>query len=280
VISPVVNRLTDRNDNAFVAGFFNSVDLYAPGGGIEAGATNQGEIVYVLAADPDSIYSRGHTVAFLRQENVSTLAHEFQHLISFSVRIFEQGGRTQVIWLEEGMAHLAEDLNGLNESNLRRAALYLSDPSLISLEDNRAPTNQRGGIFLMLRWLGDRFGDEIFEGLVNSRCSGRPCIEAITGEDFYTTSADFLATLFLSGRGITQDPTYQLDILDSIYNDPLDPVALPVTNATAGGGPVSGAVRRTSGAFILFTNTATPQMTFTIDANSTSRMRTVFVRTR
>lgn len=276
LVSPVVNRLTPAGSTSFIGGFFLSIDLYSPGGVIPAGTTNETEIFYVLAADPNGHWGNKFSTAFVAQENVKTIAHEYQHLISISFRLLTYGiAYLQGTWLEEGMSHMAEDLNGINGSNVGRANLYLADPGNVSLENDAAPLEQRGGIYLFMRYLGDRFGNGIYKSLLQSRCVGRPCIEAITGEYFYDTVGDFLATLYLSGKDITSDERYRFTSIDLEQF-----AAVRVTSLTVGEAMAAGTVKRTAGDFFLFTNDATPVSTFTLSADAKAGVRTLVVRTQ
>ncbi|HEU4928222.1 MAG TPA: IPT/TIG domain-containing protein, partial [Candidatus Krumholzibacteria bacterium] len=199
LITPVVNRLTPGGSGGFIAGFFLAVDLYAEGQ-VPAGTTNHAEIFYLLAADPQAQWGNPFPIAFTADENVSTTAHEHEHMISFSHRIFNQGGATQVTWLEEGMAHMAEALNGFHDANQGRADIYMQGPAGTSLEHATANLPQRGGIYLFLQLMVDRYGADILKDIVQSRCSGRPCVESATGRGFYDLVAEFLAALFVSGK--------------------------------------------------------------------------------
>ncbi len=216
LITPVVNRMTPANSNGFIAGFFLSIDLYAPPQ-VPAGTTNHAEIFYVLASDPTAEFNPGippFPIAFTADENIGTIAHEHEHMISFSHRIFQEGGVTQVTWLEEGMAHMAEYLNDRHDANIKRADTYLQNPGAVSLEDNSTPLNQRGGIFLFLRLMADRYGTDILKDIVQSKCTGRACIKNVTGRDFYDLVPEFLAALYVSGKGITADPRFNFTSID------------------------------------------------------------------
>lgn len=283
VVSGIINALpgTDPewDGSYFIGGFFLPIDLFRAGqSGVQEGTTNEAEVVYLLASDPNGDYLSGLKLSreFAASENLQTLAHEFEHLISFSFRFFSYGLSTaQQTWLEEGMAHMAEDLVGRNDANIARAGKYLRVPGAVSLEHDGAPIEQRGGIYLFLRYLGDRFGEGIYRSLLQSRCVGRPCIEAITGENFYDTVADFLAALHLSGRGITDDERYNFRSID------LDDFqALLVRNWTVGSPRLTGEVVRTSGSFYLFTNPGAGDGEFIFTGESGMGLRTVIVRTR
>ena len=208
-------------------------------------------------------------------ENKQTLVHEFEHLISFSYRLFNFGfSAVQKTWLEEGMAHMAEDLVGRNDSNVGRGGRYLDDPGAISLEHDSAPINQRGGIYLFLRYLGDRFGENIYKQILQNRCAGRACIESITGENFYTTFADFMATLYLSGKGITSDSKYDYTSIDLGDFRPL------LVGTGTVGDQESGMIFRTSGDFYTITNPGGSEGEFTFAQSSGMGLRTVVVRTK
>jgi len=216
LITPVVNRMTPGGSGGFIAGFFLSIDLYSPPQ-VPAGTTNQSEIFYLLAADPAAFWGNPFPIAFTAAENISTTAHEHEHMISFSERIFNQGGTRQETWLEEGMAHMAEDLNGFHDANMGRTNLYLQDPAGVSLEDASANLEQRGGIYLFLRLLVDRYGaanPDMLKDIVQSRCSGRSCIQNVTGRNFYDLASEFFAALYLSGQGITADPRFNFTSID------------------------------------------------------------------
>ncbi len=240
LITPVVNRMTPPGSGGFIAGFFLSIDLYAAGQ-VPSGTTNHAEIFYVLASDPTAIWGNPFPVAFTADENIGTIAHEHEHMISFSHRIFNEGGVTQETWLEEGMAHMAEDLNDRHDANIDRADIYMQDPGGVSLEDQFAPLDQRGGIYLFLRLMADRYGTDILKEIVQSRCTGRACVQNVTGRNFYDLLPEFLAALYVSGKGITADPRFNYT---SINLADYGTVAAPLQLI---GADAAGNVRRSSG---------------------------------
>jgi hypothetical protein len=273
LITPVVNRLTPSGSGGFIAGFFLSVDLLSPPN-VPANVTNQAEIFYLLAADPSGQTGNTFPIDFTRNENIGTTAHELQHMISFSWRIFHEGGVTQETWLEEGMAHMAEDLNGIKNANISRANIYLNAPGDISLEHNTAPLAQRGGIFLFLRLMADRYGTGILKQIVQSQNTGRASVQAVTGQNFYDLVAQFLAALYLSGKGITADPRFNYTSIDLTDFNPVS-----VANRVSGGPVVAGNVRRATGDFYLFSGVLSSDSKFTFtDDLGTGRLRQAIVR--
>ena len=245
LITPVVNRMTPPGSGGFIAGFFLPIDLYTTSQ-VPAGTTNHAEIFYVLASDPTSVWGNPHTIADTADENIGTIAHEHQHMISFSYRIFHEGGVTQETWLEEGMAHMAEDLNGRHDANINRADIYLQNPGGISLEHATAPLAQRGGIYLFLRLMADRYGTDILKNIVQSKCTGRACIKNVTGRDFYDLLPEFLAGLYLSGKGITTDPRFNFTSID------LADYGTVTASTGVVGQDAVGDVRRSSGDLYLY----------------------------
>ncbi len=184
--TPEVNKLTPvGNPTGFVGGFFFAGDLFPAS---SCPQTNRAELFYVLAPDPDgTINGNKRTTADVRQGTRGTIAHEFQHMINASERIRHPvTTELEAIWLDEALAHFAEDLNGrvlkgLNETgnytfeqltsngaqindfnafffqNFARLARYLQNPG------PNAPTSQfadsslavRGAAWSLLRYAAD-----------------------------------------------------------------------------------------------------------------------------
>jgi hypothetical protein len=157
-----------------------------------------------------------------------------------------------------------------------RTALYLGDPGGISLEYNsNPPLEQRGGIYLFLRLMADRYGTDILKDIVQSRCSGRRCVENVTGEQFYDLVAEFLAALYLEDRSLTTDPRFEYTSIDLG-----DYGAVSVSPALVDGGEVAGDLFRTSGDFYVFSGGALGQESrFTFQNTlGNARLRHVVVR--
>ncbi|HEY6853710.1 MAG TPA: hypothetical protein VI139_05655 [Gemmatimonadales bacterium] len=115
LMTPVVNKLVTKkqcNDpgGGFVAGFFFGADIdpfYA-----SDSRFNHAEVFYSLVADPDSTLSCAHTVNEVKHVVPVTFIHEFQHMISYNQHVLIQGGDPEVLWLNEGFSHYAEELGG------------------------------------------------------------------------------------------------------------------------------------------------------------------------
>ena len=169
---------------------------------------------------------------------------------------------------------MAEQLNGIDTANENRAALYLDDPGNISLEHNSAPLEQRGGIYLFLQLMVDRYGTDILKRIVQSKCTGRACIQSVTAENFYELFAEFLAALYLSDRGITDDPRFNFVSIDLA-----DFGTLATASHVAGVADVTGTLRRTAGDFHIFSGTLNDEtrLTFT-NPGGNARLRNVVVQ--
>lgn len=124
------------------------------------------------------------------------LAHEYTHAVCFSRR-FADTGRNAALpdeedWLNEAIAHVAEDLHGSDRSNLeQRVAGFLAAPqkSPLAIRDYyraglwRDP-GCRGATYLFLRHCADQFGPGLLNELVESSCVGSRNLEQVTGVSF------------------------------------------------------------------------------------------------
>ncbi|MEO8577039.1 MAG: Ig-like domain-containing protein [Gemmatimonadales bacterium] len=137
-----VNALTPAgNPGGFVGGFFFAGDLFPVA---QCAQSNLAEIFYVLAPDPDgAINGNKRSTATVRQGTRGTIAHEFQHMINASER-FRIDQDFEDVWLDEALAHFAEDLNGrtlkgLNETgNYTTTQILPAAPTQANLDDFNA----------------------------------------------------------------------------------------------------------------------------------------------
>ncbi|MEZ0333023.1 MAG: hypothetical protein ACAI18_03370, partial [Gemmatimonadales bacterium] len=114
-------------------------------------------------------------------------------------------------WLDEGLAHIAEELAGrlvpdaecqplydtcesqFLSSNLANAYLYFDDPEasfLIQPDTSGGDLSELGANWLFVRWVADHYaatqptGVEVTRGLVQTTLRGSANIEQVTGEPF------------------------------------------------------------------------------------------------
>jgi hypothetical protein len=183
-----VNALTPRNVDYIVGGYFSARDLFPRGGRDACVGSNDGELFYMLAPDPSgAVNGNARSRDYVLRTSMGVLAHEFQHLISASRRLYvvQTANFQDRVWLDEGLSHIAEELtyyrasglgpmrrltldsvrrttprlnalNNYNLSNLGRLTSYLAAP-----EDNSpyAPDDSlatRGATWSFLRYAADR----------------------------------------------------------------------------------------------------------------------------
>ena len=118
LITTEVNRFTPAGEPSLVAGFFLAQDLTSAS---TCPASNEGEIFYLVGPDPDEDYGSDISLEFANVLLRTTVAHEFVHLLNTQQRITLGNGTLsdrEVAWLDEGMAHLAEELAGLKTGGL------------------------------------------------------------------------------------------------------------------------------------------------------------------
>lgn len=133
--TPTVNELTEEGSDARVAGFFLPTDLAdsgdpdkdgtTSGGTCEAG--NEAELVYLLAPDPDGEFGDALSVELARRNVLGVSSHEMYHLVSTAYRLIEAGGglgQLEETWLDEGLAHVAEEVVGFHRVDLATRQNY------------------------------------------------------------------------------------------------------------------------------------------------------------
>jgi hypothetical protein len=108
-----VNELSPPASSSVVTGYFTARDLFSSAPG-SCTLSNEGEMFYMLVPDPTgAVNSNVRTVSFVRGSTVGTMAHELQHLINASRRVYLNGtwsGVLEEVWLNEGLSHIAEEL--------------------------------------------------------------------------------------------------------------------------------------------------------------------------
>ncbi|MEO7967000.1 MAG: hypothetical protein ABIT38_24135, partial [Gemmatimonadaceae bacterium] len=187
-----VNALTPAKANYFVGGFFFSRDLFpltTSSTGLQGCAgSNTGELFYLLVPDPTGVVNGNKfTKAFVTSATIGIVAHEYQHLINASRRIYINSAATdfEETWLDEGLSHIAEELlfyartslgprqdidatflrsnatyvSVFNEDaidNFGRVKDYMSAPSTSSPYADNDSLSTRGGAWSFLRYAADQ----------------------------------------------------------------------------------------------------------------------------
>jgi hypothetical protein len=221
VFTEAVNELTPANSSSFVGGFTFARDLFPAASTTtrlpSCATSNEGEYFYVMAADPTgAVNGNKFTVGYVDTVTTAIIAHEFQHLINSSRRIYVNNANDlEDTWLDEGLAHIAEELlfyreagigpkNNLSTPDIRAAEqrrtafnldmvgnagryrLYLQAPATSSPYADNDSLSTRGAAWNLLRYLADQKsanGDQAFFQLVNSTLSGIPNLQSVFGTD-------------------------------------------------------------------------------------------------
>jgi len=169
----------------------------------------------------------------------TVIAHEYTHAVTFtrkylrrksdfSTPIEEEG------WLDEGIAHLVEDVHGFGGTNLdHRVSAFLSRPERYRLvvDDYYAADlfrghGNRGSTYLFLRWCADQHGPDLTSTLMDSPLRGVENLEAATGRKFADLYRRWSFDLFMSG--LTPRPSNESGSLSYAKPHPHD-------RGTAGG---------------------------------------------
>jgi len=223
LMTNTVNKLVSKTTcqkSGFVAGFFFGFDL-DPRFRTDS-RSNKGEVFYAIVPDPAGTLSCSHTAADVESFVPVTFIHEFQHMISFNQHVLVGGSvNGEVLWLNEGLSHYAEELGGRsyevtptarisdctigtitcrfyggNAGNLQNAYTYLDSTSKHFLE----PTSglgtlaERGAAWLFVRYVVDRYSagntmadwNALTRAMVSTTNTGAANIAAATGDPFTT----------------------------------------------------------------------------------------------
>jgi len=175
LMTPTVNKLVTSaacTATGFVAGFFFGADL-DPAFRTDS-RSNKGEVFYTIVADPLGTLSCSHSTTSVEHLLPVTLVHEFQHMISFNQHVLVRGGNAEVLWLNEGFSHYAEEVGGRTYasgtpefSRFLIGNLYNGYQYLDSTEKHfLLPTSgigslaERGAAWMFVRFLVDQYAGD------------------------------------------------------------------------------------------------------------------------
>ncbi|MEB3222856.1 MAG: hypothetical protein VKS61_12340 [Candidatus Sericytochromatia bacterium] len=163
---------------------------------------------------------------------LGTVAHEFQHLIGASRRIFAPGGprRPEAVWLDEVLSMVAMSANGfgLNSdstvlfSHVRTFLAAPKDYSLTHWELN-PEDSAYGAAYLFGTYLVERFGEAILQDLVDGPETGRENLEArlaARSTHFEAVFRDWMLATLLDETGFTEEPRHRYRTLALIGGRP------------------------------------------------------------
>ena len=317
-----VNRLTPNGSPTYVGGFTFSRDLFpikATARTQACAGSNEGEFFYLLTPDPfGRVNGNRRTAGFVDTNTTAVIAHEFQHLINSSRRLYVNNAPDfEVKWLDEGLAHIAEELLFYHEAGLapranvdsliiqasaRRATAfnldmtgggnttryrsYLSKPSSSSPYAADDSLTTRGATWDLLRYLADHAAStdgNIFMRLANGPSTGLENLQAVFGKDTPTQLRNWATSHAVDdviGTDVAlQQPSWNWhSIYGALYH--VYPLQIPTL---ADASTSSGSVVAGGAAYFQFAVTGGSSATLTLGGasrSSGSHVQLVVVRTR
>jgi hypothetical protein len=228
-----VNELTPAGSQSVVGGFFYGRDLFPQqdspqlGTGSGCPTSNVAEMFYLMVPDPNGVVNGNvRTKTFVQHLTNSTTAHEFQHLINASRRLYINTAATdfEVVWLNEGLSHVAEELlfykqsaglaprmdidstdfkgnqtnvdsyNFNQQSNFGRFRTYLLKPSVNAPYAPNDSLETRGATWSFLRYAADHRGTSdgnTWKQLVNSTTTGLSNLQNVFGSGLMSIFSDW-----------------------------------------------------------------------------------------
>jgi hypothetical protein len=246
--------------------------------------SNEAEMTYLAIPDPSWPENIRN---FIRRTIVSTIAHEFQHAINASRRIFVFNALPEEVWLNEAMSHIVEELmfyrmsglgpgqaidlqtltstqqrvdaaNGFQISNLANFGTYLGEPEAAS---PLAPSGQvrgptRGSAWNLLRYTADRRGgdqNQLWYSLLNTELAGAANLQQTVGSDLLPWMRDWSVSLHASSGSPHADSRFRqaswnfASVLPALFDE--FPLSLQLLENEV---PVSTTIRAGSAAYMRF----------------------------
>jgi hypothetical protein len=241
-----VNQLSAKGSSSVILGFFYSRDIYPKTGTNACAASNAAEMFYLLVPDPTGSVGPTLSKATTTTLTNGTVAHEFQHLINASRRLYVNKSENvfEEKWLDEGLAHIAEELAFFKATGRTARQNYddagFTDPNFFALfqtyqrnnfaryrsylpvTETQGPIglNQfdddlqtRGAIWSFLRFAADHQpggGDGTFWArLANSKLAGIENLTAALGTDPAPLFRDWAISNYLDDNAAGGDPRFQ-----------------------------------------------------------------------
>jgi len=237
LFSGQINKLTPPGSTGgFVGGFFFAGDFFPTVDTPQAqgcAESNGAEIFYLLSPDPTGRFGNVRTTSSVRQGTRGTIAHEFQHMINAGNRFVNNASAFEATWLDEGLAHFAEDavgrasrgfgdletldfnkllpcspckesndFNAFFFQNLARLTYWMDKPDKFSPLSNMADTSlaTRGADWAILRYAADNYSNNdpraFTKKLVAGPDTGLKNFNAATKVAVDTAVKDWLISMF------------------------------------------------------------------------------------
>jgi hypothetical protein len=244
-----VNEQTSAGAAGVVLGYFYNRDLLPKvnTAGANCPASNESEVMFVLVPDTGGVIngnrrSKSQVVTFAN----GTVAHEYQHMINAGRRLYVNGvGQNfEERWLDEGLAHIAEDINfwrasgkstranldnsvfndpkslaaysTFENNNILRYTTYLNRPEIqspIGYDSFDDDLQTRGAIWNFLRYAADHQpvgqDDAFWFKLANSTTTGVANLTTALGGSPFPVLRDWAISVFLDDNAPNVDPRFQ-----------------------------------------------------------------------
>jgi hypothetical protein len=319
LFTSAVNAMTPRGSTSYVAGFFFNRDLFPVVSSAEfqgCAGSNYGELFYLLAPDPTGLVNGNvRDKSFVDSVTTSVIAHEFQHLINSSRRLYITPGveEFEVTWLDEGLSHIAEELlffheagisprgnldstairssdkirnafNNDQSSNAGRYRDFLIKPSENSPFRDDDSLETRGATWNLLRYLADRKGgteSATWQALAKGPAAGVTNLTAVFGGDLPSRVRDWNVSHYADDL-ISSAPTeFKQDSWNwhSLYKAlAKGGVAYPLEVKTLTSGAASGDLIGGSAVYYRFSIPANATATLTLTTTGPIAARVVRIR--
>jgi hypothetical protein len=192
--------------------------------------SNKAEIVYINAGK-DNL------------QTLSTLAHEFQHLINQNEKIIRQGtfpagAQDENITINEGLSQLAEEICGFDfdSGNTLLADVtndYLSRPEEHEFFDFFAAGLGYGEGYLFFKYVREQFGDSTIRAIVTSPNVGKANLDSLlppgfaetfrrwTVANYATNLSGSVPSIYRYPSGFRTDGTYDAGQLVGVRSFPM-----------------------------------------------------------
>ena len=200
LFTPQVNELTPESQcgTSVITGYFFGIDIDP---GFQADRrSNRGEVFYAIAPDPSGSVTCTLSTESVRRLVPVTFIHEFQHMISYHQHVLVRNGASEILWLNEGLSHISEELAGLHFEakgqdtlfsrfaigDLYNGYLYLTNPGdAFTLPLTGTGTlEERGAGWLFLRWVLDQYGSGVARRLIETNRTGAENVAGAAGTPF------------------------------------------------------------------------------------------------
>ncbi len=193
---------------------------------------------YPRSNEADMFYINSKLLKYIRegefdfeQHLLSTLAHEFQHLIFYMEKLLsynsEVGGVNDV-WINEGFSGLAEYLSGYYQykKDNRITSHYFNQPAQESVLLWNNELSDYGASNLFALYLYDQFGSEIVKQINTTYKPPAKIIASQSRRNFSELLLDWSLTNYISDLQ-PENNRYSYAYPDNFYHDPIKLEAKP-----------------------------------------------------